>query len=363
MFDIRTEIIIITILAGIALSLSGVFVVLKNDYPTNDITARSSVLGFAAVSMLMPAASLPIYIVVATFAGFFGFYLVLKLTSVSGIEKRYFDIAVPSVLLAFALIAIMGSDSNTIDIGTVFFGELALVPFDRIVVEKLDYGSMLFYVLIAVIIFNVISMLRSYKSLTTLCIDVDYGNSVKLNMSKANMIIAITSALSMAVAFYVGGVLMMLVFVLAPTVIAYYYAPRPSALVLSSLVISVTACIVGFTIAYTYAIPIVATIVCSMGLFLFIAAMTAPEKGLIHLYLINKSNRKNLCENILVVYMLQNTAANNIADISEYLKWKPSFVQATINALAIKGLVLVDDSLLTLTPKGEQLANKSLSHK
>ncbi len=360
MFDIRSEIILITMLSAIAAAMPGAFIVLKGDYPSTDVTAKSSTLGFVIVLLFFSGAILPVQILAGALAGFVGYYITLKLSKISKIDHQFFEISVPNVILALSVALISIYNIPNIDVDTILFGELALLPFDRLAFNMIDYGSIMFYILLLVFLLNAFCVLLFYRSFTSLCIDAEYGGSIRLNMSLANTLLAMTSAFSMAVMFYIGGAIMMISLVLAPAVIAYYYTSRPSALVITSIIVSIVACLTGFSIAYVYKQPIVPTFATVIGFFVMLTVIFAPEKGIIQILINNKKKKQLLNESIILIFMAQDLPVQQIDRMSQFLKWKQKKVQSLIEALAIKGLVLIDDHNITLTEKGVTVANDKL---
>ena len=351
---IEFEIIAILMLAALSCAVLGAIIVIRGGSScTIDAAAKSSVLGFAAGFLLYqwitPAAIIPIGVASALF----GIWASDKITAVA--EKNAASAAISFVLLALGVLIITGfTDICGADISTLTVGDWYFAPFDRIRANGYDFGPLAFYIFGAVFIFNITCALIFHKEIRLSALDEGYARSVQLKIDTLNSLLSFMTALTVAAVFRITGVFMAAAFILAPALTARFYAKSQFALIVTSVLISGTACLTGFGIAYKMDVPATALAVCVLGAFFLISAFLAPEKGLIPA--LRERRKKRLRDCMLIVSgHLYSREQLTVPDLSATLAWSKNFTGKIIFAMKRDGLVEEKNGFLTLTQKGREM--------
>lgn len=367
---IELEIISITILAALACAVPGTIIVLRGSPFITDTSAKSSVFGFAAgfvSAWWLPSAAL---IPLGTAAALFGIWAANKICAAKLMEKNSAASSVSSVLIAAGILIINGfTGVSGADISTVTAGDLAFVPFDRIKAGGYDMGSAAVYILGAVLFFNLMCVLVFYKEIKLSSMDEGYARSSQLKVDAVNVLISFMTALTAASAFRITGAFMAAAFILAPSLTARFYTKRLSALIITSALICVTACLTGFGLAYRANVLISGTIVCVMGAFFIISAAAAPETGIIPM--LSEKKKKRFRTGMLIasahLYLREKEGPEGesveTSRLHTAMAWSGSFTGKIIMALEMEGLVEDKNGLLALTEKGREKAEEALGIK
>lgn len=357
---IEFEIIAILMLATLSCAVLGAIIVIRGGSScTIDAAAKSSVLGFAAGFLLYqwitPAAIIPIGVASALF----GIWASDKITSAKLAEKNAASAAISFVLLAMGVLIITGfTDICGADISTLTVGDWYFAPFDRIRANGYDFGPLALYIFGAVVIFNITCALIFHKEIRLSALDEDYARSVQLKVGTLNFLLSFMTALTVAAVFRITGVFMAAAFILAPALTARFYAKSQFALIVTSVLISGTACLTGFGIAYKIDVPATALAVCVLGAFFLISVSLAPEKGLIPALGERRKKRLRDCSLIASGHLYSHEQEQlTVLDLSAALAWSKNFTGKIIIAMKRDGLVEEKNGFLTLTQKGREMAD------
>lgn len=359
MFEI--EIITITILTGIICSIVGSIITLQDEYIVTEASSKSALLGMALGFALFIDLSSSFFIPLATIFGILGILLSRYLYNNKIFDNKTGLFIVSSIIFAVGILIIdIFTNLTHADINTVFTGDLAILPFERIVIGDKDYGVIYIYILIIVLIFNIVMTLIFYKKIKLISIDLDYAKSIKFPINKIYIIIIIMIAITVAASFRVTGSLMVIAFILAPPLTAKLYSNRLSIIITTSIMISIIASLISFNLAEKFNILVTGTIASILGLFFIFSAFLAPEKGIFIVLLNKRRNKVNVTVKIATVFIHLNSNNLSLDALHKKIFWSKKYTKKVIKILKSRDLITIENNLIFLTDSGRELAINSL---
>lgn len=367
MLSIEMEIIAVIILAALTCSISGAFIVLRNDYYCADTASRSSFLGiviaFALAGYIFP----PFVMITGAAAAMAGTLPVKKISDKLGTEtENISSVIAPAMLCAGIIPALNIAGKSDFDISSMYLGETAFTYFDRVRIFGTDIGSYAFYCILAAAVINIALVSVFYKRFKLDAIDRGYALSVKMNIKTLDLVLVIMTSLSVAVSFQTAGVFITSAFLLGPAAIARFYTKKLSTMALVSAFVCLVSCLAGFGIAWSYEVSISGTISVFIGIFFVVSVISAPEEGIAKKYMDKLTYRKRLEEFIVMNTILNNKVIKNpesefYKELAKALNWKPLKASFILNKLQAENKLAYTDGCFHLTDTGIALTNEFLS--
>lgn len=357
------EVITLTILMAISCSLIGAVITFKDDYIIAEASSKSSILGMAFGFALFSNISSTFFLPIAIFFGLLGIYLSNYLTERKIFPNKIGLFVIPSILFAFCLVIVsLFANVPNVDINIIFNGDLASIPFERLIINGKDYGVIYIYLLIVLLIFNIVVIILYYKQIKIISIDTDFAKSIKLPISKIYTIISIMVTITVASSFRITGAIMVVAFILAPPLTANLYSKRLSVIITLSILISVISSLISFSLAAKFNILISGTVAVILGIIFIISAFIAPEKGIIPIIIKNKKAKIDFDLKVVTVFLFQNKENISKNDLYKKMSWKKHYSEKIIVDLINKDLIFEENNLLFLTDNGKKLANNLLQN-
>lgn len=362
----RVEIQIIACLVAAACALPGVFLVLRRMSLMSDAISHTVLLGIVIGFFLVGEVGHPLLIITAALSGVLTVSLVELLLRTQRVKADAAIGLVFPALFSIGVILISSQARNVhIDIDAVLLGELAFAPFNRTEVLGFDLPQGI-VVMGAILLINVAMIALFYKELKLATFDA--GLAAVLGFSPAlihYLLMAMVSVTAVGAFDHVGSVLVVALMI-APPATAYLLTNSLARMLILSVVIGVASALSGYWLARAIGDVNIAGAMASMtGVFFLLALIFAPERGLLAKRLEQVRRRRRFAVEMLLVHLNTHehtageTQENNLAHLTEELKWQPEFAQATVRRANQQGYVEVRDGQLSLTDQGRQVARQS----
>lgn len=175
-----------------------------------------------------------------------------------------------------------------LDLNCVLFGEIGLVPFDRLWVNGSDVGPKAVWGLLITLMFVVLVITLFYKQFKLSTFDP--GLAVALGIPAVLFHYVLMGLVSMtAVASFesVGAILVVGMLVVPPAT-AYLLTDRLSTMIVLSIVIGILSSTLGYVVSYALDASIAGCMVSVAGLLFALTFVVSPKHGLLKRYWTNK---------------------------------------------------------------------------
>jgi manganese/zinc/iron transport system permease protein len=361
------EIQLVAVFTAVACALPGVFLVLRRMAMMSDAISHTVLLGIVIGFFLVGNLSSPLLIVGAALMG------VLTVSLVALLERTHLvkeDAAIGLVFPALFSIAVIlitryAGDVH-LDTDAVLTGEIAFVPFDRLVLAGYDLGPLGVYLMGGILLINILFILVFYKELKLTTFDA--GLAAALGFAPAILHYTLMSLVSVTVvgAFDIVGSVLVVALMVAPPAAAYLLTDSlPRMLGLSALIGAASA-ISGYWLAIALDASIAGAMASMAGLSFVLVWLFSPERGLVATARRRKEQRYTFAQTMLTIHLLNHEGKPEaiqeaqVAHLQEHLRWQSAFAAEVIARSINNQLILRLNGHLELTDTGRQHAQGAL---
>lgn len=284
------ELLMVSLLVATTSSLVGNFLILRGGALTAFALSHSILFGIVVVFLITKDLNSPFLLIGAALAGLLIVTLVEILTKSRYVKQ---DAALGVVyLFIFALGLLLLSKfaaDTTLSTKSVVTGNIALVPFDRLIIGNTDLGPKLIWMTSIVLLLNIIYITLFYKELKITAIDHEFARILGFNPSIINLSFMFMVSITIVNNFKVAGIIVVVGLMIIPPATAFLLTKRVSKMIYLSILISVASAIIGFLISWELGgVEISSVITIISGIMFIIAMLFAPRRGIITEFVIKK---------------------------------------------------------------------------
>lgn len=363
------EIQIVAVLIAVACSLVGVFLVLRKNAMMADVISHTVLLGITLMFFLVKNLNSPLLLVGATLMGLLTVWFCEALTKTNLVREDSAMALVFPLLFSFAIILITKYASQThLCIDTVMVGELAFVPFQRMVLFGTDIGAKGIYRGLGLLLMNAILIKLFFKELQITAFDPILASTMGFSPVLIHYGLMTVVSVTAVVSFDVVGSVLVIAFMTVPANTAYLLTKKLSHMLWLSGLFGGVSGVIGFRIAYYYDVSIAGMIAAVSGGIFLLVFVFSPKQGLLYHVIRRRIQEKQFAEMNLLFHVgvhehtPQYKEENGILTIGTHLHWTPRKLQTTIQSLLNKGEVEQREGVLYLTEKGEESSKTSVAY-
>lgn len=280
MSSAQIEIQLIAALVAITCAIPGVFLVLRKMALISDAISHAILPGIVIGFFITQDLSSPLLIVLAAVSGIITVMLVEYIQK-TGLVKK--DTAIGLVFPALFSIGVLLISKNAndihLDVDAVLLGELAFAPFDRLVINGIDFGPKSCYVIGGVLLVTLGLLFAFFKELKVSTFDT--GLAAALGFSPLIMHYGLMSISSVTIvgAFDAVGAVLVIALMIAPAATAYLLTSDLKKMILLAVFFGVFSAIAGYWVAHGLDASIAGAITSVLGLLFLLVYLFSPKKG------------------------------------------------------------------------------------
>ncbi|HEX6287753.1 MAG TPA: metal ABC transporter permease [Herpetosiphonaceae bacterium] len=364
--------ILVVLLTGIftatACALIGTFLLLRRMAMMADAISHAILPGLVAGYFIARGPNLWIGALGAAGAGVLTVVLVEILLR-SGRVKR--DAAIGLVFPAlFALGTFLVSKffANVhLDTDAILYGEIALAPFDLLIISGYSVGPQPLYVLGGLTIINLAFVLLFYKELKLATFDAAFAATIGFSPVVLHYALMTMVSLTTVGAFTAVGAILVVAFLIVPPATAYLLTDRLPMLIVLSVLIGIVAAVMGYALAMVLDASIAGAMATVAGICFALALLFAPHHGLLAKALRRVRQRRQFATEVLVVHLAhhegtpQQAQESSLGHLQADLRWTAEFAAEVVQRAAQGGLVRRENGHLELTSDGRMLAQRVIA--
>lgn len=364
----QIEVLILACLTAVACAIPGVFLILRRVALMSDAISHAILLGIVLAFMFTKNLSSPLLIVGAAAIGILTVVLTELLINTQKLKK---DAAIGLVFpLLFSIgVILLNQFANDIhlDADCVIFGEIAFAPFNRLIINDMDWGVQGIWVISGVLLLNIIFFSLFYKELKITTFDAALAASLGFLPNLLNYALMTTVSVTAVASFESVGSILVVALMIAPPAAAYLLTNRLSSMIYLSAGIAILSAIGGYFCAYALDANIAGCIATFSGLLFFLTLIFAPEKGILAKVWLKKWKKWDFASETLAVHLLQaehahaEEAERVVHHMNDHMLWNNEFTSETIAQSIKDGLIKKEGDKLSLTPLGREKAKNSIA--
>ena len=354
------EILIIALFTSTACALPGNFLALRKMSMLTDAISHTVLLGIITAFLICGDLSSPFLIIGATIMGVFTVWLIELLYNSKLVASDSAIGLIFPLLFSIGVILITRYAGNVhLDTDCVLLGELAFAPFDRLVINGIDYGAKGIYIsgLILLIVSSLITLFYKEIKLATfdpiLCATLGFSPLlIHYGLMSLVSLVAVTSFQSI-------GSILVIAFMIIPAMTATLWTRTLTSRLILSCLLGAAGSILGILGAIYLDTSLAGMMAAILGILFIISLIIAPSTGLLASFQRKKNQqfafgRETLLQHLLFHYNTDlMTRENAIDTLPIHMKWSKTFTNKICESIIKDGYVIKQGNLLLPTKQGK----------
>jgi len=365
MSSVQIEIQLIACLVAIACAIPGTFLVLRKMAMISDAISHSILPGIVVGFFLTEDLNSPWLILLAALTGVITVFLV-EFIQKTGLVKE--DTAIGLVFPALFSIGVILIAKNAndvhLDIDAVLLGELAFAPFDRVLLNGVDFGPKSLWVIGIILAITVLLLVIFFKELKLSTFDK--GLAATLGFSPVIMHYSLMSVASITTvgAFDAVGAILVVALMIAPPAMAYLLTKDLKKMLLIAIGFGVFAALSGYWLAHWLDASIAGSMTTVLGVLFLAVYLFAPSKGLIAVLY---RQRRQKIEVYLLTFLLhlqnhKEASERHVNHLSEHINWQKVRAKSVLELAEKNNMIQIDDQIISLTDKGKEFTKEAITY-
>ena len=365
MTSAQFEIQLIASLVAIACAIPGTFLVLRKMAMISDAISHSILPGIVIGFFITQDLNSPLLILLAAVTGVLTVVLVEKIQQTKLVkEDTAIGLVFPALFsIGVIMIAKYANDVH-LDIDAVLLGELAFTPFDRIFYNGIDFGPKSLWVIGIILLVTLALLFAFYKELKMSTFDA--GLATSLGFSPALLHYGLMSIASVTTvgAFDAVGAILVVALMIAPAASAYLLTNNLTKMIALACFFGVFSAISGYWSANFLDASIAGSIATMLGVVFLFVYLFAPSKGLIAVLYREKQQRIEVSLITFILHLKNHVEVEerHVNHLTEHINWQRIRSKAVLNLALKNNLVTINNSIVSLTEKGNDFTSKAINY-
>lgn len=365
MTSAQLEIQLIASVVAVACAIPGTFLVLRKMALISDAISHSILPGLVIGFFITHDLSSPLLIILAALSGLVTVILV-EFIQKTGLVKE--DTAIGLVFPALFSIGIILIAKNAndvhLDVDAVLLGELAFAPFDRLLVDGIDFGPKSLWIIGSILTITVVLLMAFFKELKVSTFDA--GLATALGFSPVVLHYGLMSVASVTTvgAFDAVGAILVVALMIAPAATAYLLTNDLKKMLFLSIGFGVLSAISGYWLAHWLDASISGSMTTVLGVLFLLVYLFAPNRGLLSVLYRNKQQRIEVSLLTFLLHLNNHSEVEerHINHLNEHINWQKVRSKSVVDLALKNNMITIDDSIISLTEKGTSFTNKAIDY-
>nr|WP_321243096.1 metal ABC transporter permease [uncultured Psychroserpens sp.] len=365
MSNAQIEIQLIASLVAIACAIPGTFLVLRKMAMISDAISHSILPGIVVGFFITQDLNSPLLILLAALTGVITVVLVEYIQK-TGLVKEDTAIGLVFPVLFSIGVLMIAKKANDVhlDIDAVLVGELALAPFDRLLISGVDVGPKSLWVIGSILIITIVLLLAFFKELKLSTFDKGLAASLGFSPVIIHYGLMTVSSITTVGAFDAVGAILVVALMIAPAATAYLLTTDLKKMLIFSIVFGIFSAISGYWLAHGLDASIAGSISTVLGLLFLLVYLFAPNKGVIAVLYREKQQRIEVSLLTFLLHLKNHDEENerHVNHLNEHINWQ-KVRSKTVLELALKNnMIVINHKIVSLTSKGDEFTTKAIDY-
>lgn len=359
-----TQIALVAIAAGLSCALAGVFLVLRRMAMMADAISHAILPGLVGGYVLAKGPNIFIGFLGATAAGLLTVFLVETLSRSRRVKQDSAIGIVFPVMFAIGVLVVSKFFANVhIDTDAVLYGEIALAPFDTLVINGQYLGPQSLWILGGLTLFNAGFLALFYKELKLSTFDAGLAAALGFIPGVLHYLLMGVVAVTTVGAFSAVGAVLSVALIIVPPVSASLLTQRLPATIAISLFFGAGCALGGYGLATVWDVSPSGMIATTLGGAFGLVLLFAPKQGLLAQTLRRRQQRMHFATEMLVVHLAthantpQQDQESTMLHLEQELGWNTDRAARIVSKAEQLGWVHSRDGALALTQQGQATAD------
>ncbi len=365
MTSAQLEIQLIASLVAIACAIPGTFLVLRKMALISDAISHSILPGLVIGFFITHDLGSPLLIIMAALSGVITVVLVEFIQKTKLVKE---DTAIGLVFPAMFSIGVILISKNANDIhldtDVVLLGELAFAPFDRLLIDGMDFGPKSLWTIGVILLITLSLLFAFFKELKISTFDA--GLATALGFSPVVLHYGLMSVASVTTvgAFDAVGAILVVALMIAPAATAYLLTDNLKKMLLLSVFFGVFSAISGYWLAHWLDASISGSMTTVLGMVFLLVYLFAPKRGLFSVLYRNKQQQVEVSLLTFLLHLNNHTekSERHINHLNEHINWQKVRSKSVVDLALRNNMITIDKNIISLTEKGKSFTDKAIDY-
>ncbi|WP_224483243.1 metal ABC transporter permease [Robertkochia aurantiaca] len=363
MSSAQIEIQLIATLVAVACAIPGTFLVLRKMAMISDAISHSILPGLVVGFFLTQDLNSPLLILLAAASGLITVILV-EFIQKTGLVKEDTAIGLVFPVLFSIGVILIAKNANDVhlDIDAVLLGEIAFAPFDRILIDGMDYGPKSLWVIGSILLLTIILLLLYFKELKLSTFDEQLATTLGFSPVIIHYGLMSVASVTTVGAFDAVGAVLVVALMIAPAATAYLLTTDLKKMLVLAVLFGCAGAIGGYWLAHYLDASIAGSITTVLGAFFLLAYLFAPGRGMLSVSYKQKRQEKevHLLTFLLHLQNHEETSERHIKHLNEHINWHRVKARSVVNLALKNNMIVIEDGVISLTPKGSEFTRQAI---
>ncbi|CCV64142.1 Metal ion ABC transporter, permease protein [Alteracholeplasma palmae J233] len=354
------SVLFIAILTSISCSILGVFLVLRKMSMMIDAISHTVLLGIVIAFMFVADLSSPLLVVGATLMGLVTVFLTEFLVKTKRTTEDAATGVIFPLLFSLAIIIISKSYGGVhLDVDAVLLGKLELASFDQLVVNGVEIGPKLLYLMGGMLVINLVVTKLFFKEFKIVSFDSALAATLGFAPWIINYLLMTLVSLTAVSAFNAVGTVLVIALMIGPAITALLVTKNLSKTILLSVGIGIFDSVIGYVLAIYYDVSIAGMISTVILVVFLLVLVFEPKKGILTTVIRRKIQKNEFAVTTLLMHIRNHTLSQeasvetNVHEIYKELNWNKEYYNKCLNRAFNKQYITKESDLLRLTEIGD----------
>ncbi|WP_067839794.1 metal ABC transporter permease [Amphibacillus sediminis] len=274
-------IIITGVLVGLTCGITGSLIVLRKTAMLADAISHTVLLGIVGAFLVTQSLNGLPMLIGASIVGILTAFLIETLNK-QGVQKDASIGVIFTTLFALAVVLISTSIGKQVHLDTehALMGEIAFVPWNRLVFRGIDLGPKAIWMLGSVLLISLVVILLFYKQIKISTFDHHFAILIGIPVTLIHYLITTLVSLATVASFNSVGAILVVAMLIVPGATAYLLSERLVHVIVLSGIIGALSALIGYYFAVKWNVSISGSMASATGLVFMLAFLFNPRDGL-----------------------------------------------------------------------------------
>ncbi|WP_203295237.1 metal ABC transporter permease [Luteirhabdus pelagi] len=365
MTEPQIEIQLIAAVVAIACAIPGVFLVLRKMALISDAISHSILPGIVIGFFITHDLNSPLLIILAAITGILTVVLVEAIQSTGLVkEDTAIGLVFPALFSVGVILIAKNANDVHLDVDAVLLGELAFAPFDRLLIDGIDFGPKSLWVMGVVLLISLVLLFLFFKELKVSTFDAGLSSALGISPIIMHYGLMSVSSITIVGAFEAVGAILVVALMIAPAATAYLLTEDLKKMLGLSVLFGVVAAILGYWSAHWLDASISGSMTTVLGIIFLLTYLFAPRKGLISVLYRQRQQRTEVS---LITFLLhlnnhQEKEERHINHLQEHINWQRVRSKTVVDLAERNNMITIEEGVVSLTKKGLEFTELALEY-
>jgi manganese/zinc/iron transport system permease protein len=279
-------------------------------------------------------------------------------------EDTAIGLVFPALFSIGVLLIAKNANDIHLDVDAVLLGELAFVPFDRLLINGIDIGPKSLWIIGSILLITLSLLTAFFKELKVSTFDAGLATALGFSPLVIHYGLMSVASITTVGAFDAVGAVLVVALMIAPAATAYLLTNDLKKMLVFSIIFGVISAISGYWVAHWLDASISGSMITMLGLLFLFVYLVAPNRGLISVSYRNRQQQKEVQLLTFLLHLNNHSEENerHVNHLNEHINWRQIKAKSIVDLAEKNNMITIDNHIISLTQKGKSFTEKAINY-